>query len=261
MSALLEYECQVPVKGYEVITADSYELITVDRTLNLETRRGKFRMLHPRSERTKRFNLFEVRPSAPPAFLEFAQTSATEDGIKAFADRYGQLFPDGPNLLFPDGLIPPPGLEKSFQIYQFYGRLINTWSLYIRAMHRDVELWNMSMRTGDFSKIIRDVQRKRPPGDHPARGYLKHPALGSTVELFLKEDPSSASARLCIRPNSLAYALWAQLLLAIDGNLNLRACVHCRKWFTLEAGRGRSDKEYCSNACRMRAYRKRKVSG
>jgi hypothetical protein len=40
--------------------------------------------------------------------------------------------------------------------------------------------------------------------------------------------------------------------------LNLRACVQCRKWFTLEAGRGRSDKEYCSNACRMRAYRKRK---
>jgi hypothetical protein len=41
----------------------------------------------------------------------------------------------------------------------------------------------------------------------------------------------------------------------------LRTCVQCRKWFTLEAGRGRSDKEYCSNACRMRAYRKRKGSG
>jgi hypothetical protein len=50
----------------------------------------------------------------------------------------------------------------------------------------------------------------------------------------------------------------APLILAIDGNLNLRSCVQCRKWFTLEAGKGRSDKEYCTNACRMRAYRKRK---
>jgi hypothetical protein len=82
-----------------------------------------------------------------------------------------------------------------------------------------------------------------------------------SVELHLREDPLSASARLCIRPNSLAHALWAQLLLAIDGNANLAACVQCRKWFTMEAGHGRSDKEYCSNACRMRAYRKRKGTG
>jgi hypothetical protein len=34
----------------------------------------------------------------------------------------------------------------------------------------------------------------------------------------------------------------------------------CRKWFTIEEGQGRSDKQYCSNACRMRAYRKRKAS-
>jgi hypothetical protein len=91
-----------------------------------------------------------------------------------------------------------------------------------------------------------------------------HPAdfePGVAVNLRLKENPLSASASLCIRPYSLLHALWAQLFLAIDGNLNLRTCVQCRKWFTLEAGRGRSDKEYCSSACRMRAYRKRKLSG
>ena len=250
MSALLEFECRVPVDGYEVVTVDSFEVFTVEGIY--KQRRGKFRVLHPRSERTKRFDLFEVCPSAPPAFLEFAQTSATEDGIKAFADRYGQLFPDRSNPLFPDGVNPPPDVDKAYQIHKFPGRLIDKWSLYIRAMHRDVELWNMSMRTGDFSKIIRAVQRKRP-GDYPAQG--------SPVELFLKKDPLSASARLCIRPPSLVDALRAQLLLAIDGNLNLRSCVQCRKWFTLEAGRGRSDKEYCSNACRMRAYRKRKGGG
>jgi hypothetical protein len=120
-------------------------------------------------------------------------------------------------------------------------------------MRRTIELWNMSERTGDLSKIIRAVQKT----------FVHHADFvpGVPVEILLKEDPLNASARLCIRPHSLLHALWAQLLLAIDGNLNLRACVECRKWFTLEAGRGRSDKEYCSNACRMRAYRKRKGSG
>ena len=108
------------------------------------------------------------------------------------------------------------------------------------------------MVTGDFSRIIREVRLKWKIGEKRS---------GVPAALFLKKDRLSASPKLCIHPVTLQEALWAQLVLAIDGNLNLRACVQCRKWFTLEAGRGRSDKEYCSNACRMRAYRKRKGSG
>jgi hypothetical protein len=118
----------------------------------------------------------------------------------------------------------------------------------IREMRQTVELWKKSTTTGDFSKVIRAV-RKKP--ELPLED-------GVTANLLLKEDPMNACARLCIRPRSLLQALWAELLLAIDGNVNLAGCVRCRKWFTIEAGRGRSDKEYCSNACRMRAYRKRK---
>jgi hypothetical protein len=125
--------------------------------------------------------------------------------------------------------------------------------MYIQDMKKIIELWTMSMETGDFGKIIRTVQKK-----------LIDPAAfapGVPVQLLLKEDPLSGSARLCIRPDSLLHALYSQVLLAIDGNVNLGACVQCRKWFTLDAGQGRSDKQYCSNACRMRAYRKRKTSG
>src|SRR5262245_43639113 len=113
MSALLEleYECQVPVDGYEVITDHAF---------------GGARALQPRSKRTRRFDLFKVSSSA---FLEFAQTPATEDGIKDFADRYGELGPAG--------------------------RFIKSWSEEIREMHRMVELKTSSTTTGDFSKIIR----------------------------------------------------------------------------------------------------------
>jgi hypothetical protein len=205
MSALWEYYCQVPVNGYEVITDDEWGA-----------------KIQARSKQTKRFDLFKYNSSA---FLDFAQTPATEDGIKDFADRYGPLFPAGDVIKF--------------------------WSEEIRTMHRTVELWNMSKKTGDFRKLISVVRKT----------FLKVGLVdeepGVTVELFLKEDPLSA----CIRPRTLLHALWAQLVLAIDGNMDLGVCVQCRKWFRLDAGRGRSDKQYCSNACRMRAYRKRKVSG
>lgn len=213
MSALLEYECRVPVGGYDVITLEHFIY-------------DGARALQARSKRTRRFDLFKVSPSA---FLEFAQTPATEDGIKDFADRYGLLWPSGDQ--------------------------INFWSEEIRSMHRTVRLWETSRRTRDFSKIIRTVRTRLV---HVGQ---EDPDPGVFVELFLKEDPLSASARLAIRPHTLLHALWAQLVLAIDGNQNLGACVLCRKWFTLESGRGRSDKEYCSNACRMRAYRKRKRTG
>jgi hypothetical protein len=220
MSALLEYECRVCVDGYEVVeeAIDPEDLRKYRRVLQLTPEM----VLQPRSKRTRRFDLFEVNSSA---FLEFAQMPATEDAIKDFAGRYGLLSHPGETIV--------------------------GWSVNIQEMHRTVTVWETSIRTGDFSKIIRAVEKLvgvRAIGE------------GLSVALVLTKDPLSASPSLCIRPINLQFALKAQLLLAIDGNLNLRGCVQCRKWFTLEAGRGRSDKEYCSNACRMRAYRKRKVS-
>jgi hypothetical protein len=212
-------------------------------------------MLQPRSERTRGFDLFE-RPSA---FLEFAQTPTTLDGIKNLADRYGPLYPDDVRPVTDSG-------NKSRPEH------IDAWSFTIRKLRRLIELWETSIATNDFSRIIRAVRKSPgnllPDVPIPDVGVIEiRPAQPSNslpdvpVKLLLKEDPLSASARLCIRPHNLIHALWAQLLLAIDGNLNLRSCVQCRKWFTLEAGRGRSDKEYCSDACRMRAYRKRKGTG
>ena len=267
MSALLEYECQVPRDGYEVITIE-FPVREDEDDASSRVIIEKWRVLQPRSERTRHFDLFKVSSCA---FLEFAQTPATEDGIKDFAGRYGPLEPDKVKRLptvaetltvadlddlqqtnledFDLALDEKYSVEPDRTERRPFGREILWWSTRIREMHRAVELWEMSKSTGDFSKIIRRVQKN-----------FMHPD-GVSVELLLKKDPLSASARLCIRPPSLLHALWAQLALAIDGNVNLRACVQCRKWFTLEAGRGRSDKEYCSNACRMRAYRKRKGSG
>ncbi len=170
MSALLEYECRVPVGGYEVITIEEpspraraisqhaqatalHERAKHERPNKLGGSRQlmalaalavslakddeplKLRILQPRSERIRRFDLFKIGSSA---FLEFAQTPPTEDGIKAFADRYGLLHPDSPY---------PPG---EFASDHFRGSRIDNWSRYIGDMHQTVELWNRR----DFSKVI-----------------------------------------------------------------------------------------------------------
>jgi len=221
MSALLEYECRVSVGGYDVITIE-----------NPSFPGEKIRVLHPRSKRTRRFDLFE---SGSSAFLEFAQTPLTEDRVKDFADRYGLLSEDDP----------------AYE-YECWGRDISLWFKNIRRMRRHVELWRKSTATGDFSRLIREVRRSFAIDVKPS---------GPPVALFLKIDRLSASPKLCIRPVTFQEALWTQLVLEIDGGRNLYTCLQCRKWFRLEAKRGRSDKKYCSNACRMRAYRKRKGSG
>ena len=220
MSALLEYECRVSVGGYDVITIEDPSWPG-----------KKIRVLHPRSKRTRRFDLFEFNSSA---FLEFAQTPLTEDRVKDFADRYGLLSND------PD------------EFDHEWGRDISLWFANIRRMRRHVELWWKSRVTGDFSRIIRELRRSFT---------IDLTRTGVPVALLLKQDRLSASPNLCIRPVTFQEALWTQLVLEIDGGRNLYTCLQCRKWFRLEAKRGRSDKKYCSNACRMRAYRKRKGSG
>jgi hypothetical protein len=234
---------------------DGYEVITVEAVTDDGPQ--KKRMLRPRSVRTKVFELFEINPSA---YLEFAETPATEDGIKDFADRYGPLYPDGPDDLLDFTGKTPPAFD------QFPGRCIDAWPGRIKGVRSFIELWKMSLKTGDFSRVIRRVQKRFSADWDPRIKFvslksglgLLEKRSGANIELLLKGEPLSGFPRICIRPHDLKDALYAQLLLAIAGNVDLRACVQCRKWFTLEAGRGRSDKEYCSNACRMRAYRKRK---
>jgi hypothetical protein len=266
---LLDFECRAAVGGYDVVEFDQTGMKSV---WNRDSGRSEFvlapnatdderylanrwgdhllipvarhappstivDMLRPRSERNRRFNLFQSNSSA---FLEFAGTPLTPDGIKAFADVHGPLL---------------SRVDEKFPFHDFWGHNLRAWGDTIKEMRKAVDLWDKSRTTGDFSKLIRVLER-RSEIRLPTPGKISEAGIGANV--LLKEDPRNASARLCIRPTHLRDALWIQLALAIDGSESLRTCVECKKWFTISAGQGRSDKEYCSDACRMRAYRKRK---
>jgi hypothetical protein len=181
-------------------------------------------IFEPQSEKFRCFNLFE---EASSPYVDFVNTPALigdVEGPKALADRFGPLHGEHRPLYVDD------------------------WTFSLDVMHRALKAWKKADATGDFRPVIRGFSHKGPK---PGRNRID-------ASISLRENPLSGAARLCIRPETLLDALWTQLAQAIDGSQSLRNCVECKRWFTISAGQGRSDKEYCSDACRMRAYRKRK---
>jgi hypothetical protein len=57
---------------------------------------------------------------------------------------------------------------------------------------------------------------------------------------------------------NLVGALWLQFADAIATNRNFQQCFGCKKWFAAAYDLARSDKQYCSQTCRTRAYRTRR---
>jgi hypothetical protein len=106
--------------------------------------------------------------------------------------------------------------------------------------------WKKVDQTGDFKQLIRAFSQ---------RGKKLFGRNRIDASITLREDPQTGAPRFCIRPETLLDALWTQLAQAIDGSQSLRNCVVCKRLFTITSDH---NKEYCSNACRMRAYRKRK---
>jgi hypothetical protein len=64
---------------------------------------------------------------------------------------------------------------------------------------------------------------------------------------------------LYIVPEGLIGALWLQFARAVERDTQFRQCPECGTWFEVAPGRGRTDKQFCSTACRTRAYRKRQA--
>lgn len=59
-------------------------------------------------------------------------------------------------------------------------------------------------------------------------------------------------------PRSLLGAIWLQFAAAVAEEKHYRRCAMCRTYFELGAGVNRSDRKFCSDACRSKNYRKRK---
>jgi hypothetical protein len=59
---------------------------------------------------------------------------------------------------------------------------------------------------------------------------------------------------------NLQDLLWTQWGLSVLADTRHSQCAQCEKFFSIQPGSGRANKQFCSDACRMKAYRLRKLS-
>jgi hypothetical protein len=81
--------------------------------------------------------------------------------------------------------------------------------------------------------------------------------LRGAVESRLEVDGEVGKAYLVQEPDNLGGALWLQFAQAVTAGTRFRVCKECGEWFALPLRGARITREYCTDACRIRAYRGR----
>lgn len=83
--------------------------------------------------------------------------------------------------------------------------------------------------------------------------------MSGSLTYQVKMDPESGEVHSEMIASSLAQLLDVQWGMSVAVNVMHRQCAECPAWFAVHPGSGRPEKQFCSDACRMRAYRKRKA--
>ncbi len=215
-------------------------------------------------------------------FRTFAETTPTREGILSFAHRYGRL---GSTI---DTLAAVTDPDKSTEAICFAERF-EDWVYQIRTMHSAVSLWEMVQNhdtKGLQQFIIWEKYSVRFQSPHSSSviagpdwqevlwrrfqaGDVIEPALVVVQDIVNKNLVRRVSPQLLLKhdspglilyhlPTSLLDALWLQFAQAINGNKRYQRCRECNDAFELTPEITRADRVYCSDACRMKAYRRRK---
>jgi hypothetical protein len=224
-------------------------------------------------EDTEVYNPLE-RESA--LFRIFADTEPTRDGIVAFADQYGHLFGDRNEFLVPLG----------DQEYSACGDPLDAWQENIWRMRYWVQIWDATRRgTKALAKTVTEVLSEPPKGEPQraafasVRVFLPQGIPINSKEFLTKTRQSfnlgfwetdvrqnmsfqvqaddKGVFRLVLRGDELSVALWAQFALAVVNDTEYRNCDFCGKPFEVSPEVFRTNRQYCSHSCRLKAYRQR----
>lgn len=223
----------------------------------------------------------------PNLFLTFATLSERPADLQAFANRWGLLGEPLGNrpraILEPRlGVILEPVSEwiyaiRNFRFLLFIIRRIAdgdegllshyvTWdspsSVTWRAGSEDPHPLGIQRIISD--EVNPEWLAELTPGDvlGPAGLYVKdrvNAALAAQLSVKMSVDPKTRKVGLGLVPRSLLAAMYLQLASALVDAAGFRECVVCSKWFEVSGSYStRNDRIYCSDACRMRAYRNRR---
>lgn len=198
-------------------------------------------------------------------FQHFADIQNSDD-VLAFANRWGGL---GFDACWAMEAVP-----RDSESFCWAEPLVH-WFHESSCVDGAIQLWKV-IRDGDVSAMASRVttymdklyvsvtdqwETGVPPGTsaepqaacRAALAVVVNEGLRGRVDLKLGGSERPAA----MTPISLLGAIWLQLLLAIEHNVDLRRCLVCGDWFEIGAGRVRREKKYCSGKCKQHAYRNR----
>jgi endogenous inhibitor of DNA gyrase (YacG/DUF329 family) len=119
-----------------------------------------------------------------------------------------------------------------------YGLLVNgpmevkTWKRHIEIMGRTIEAWH----SGASIKKIVDL-------------------INTAMFVDPRIDPSTYEVHFW--PRDLLSAMWIQFGLAVGGKRQYRKCAWCGSTFEISPRIARTNRIFCSNACKQADYRER----
>lgn len=217
-------------------------------------------------------------------FREFAEIHTGppfdryEEEVVRFADQYGPL-----------------GLEQTVITTdsgeEFHGELQADWGAEITAMRQCLDLWD-AFADAELEPIRSTIRFEESgvvyepsdsdsfftiasqnwypevwefirPGDHFdaaicfVQQAVNRRLAGRVSPRLLWNDDRTIELHQV--PSNLAGVMWLQLALAIDGRKSYRRCRSDGKWIEISQDGARATRQFCSDACRSREYRRRRT--
>ena len=191
--------------------------------------------------RSDTFSQIEPLKKNSAAFLEFAECWDSTQNVTRFVNNYGVLN---------DKLPIRPLDEYSLSV----SRILNS----ALKMHTAVRLWEKGIEKSDFEDLYSYFNTTIFTDKKDGSDWAKSDPSMSEVYVKLRRNQDRMGLPyISIVPEDLESALWFQFAQAVSGTQEFIKCVECPSWYEIAPGAGRPEKKFCSDACRMRAYRKR----
>lgn len=230
----------------------------------------------------------------PALFREFAYLDRAhfESASLAFAGRWGALGSEATCAVRPRC---PQGDVAAGSDDEVWGEALDVWQFEADSLRYVIEIWEASKR-GDHAPAEKSLRRNDLHASWVMvtdnSGFMREMTIAAPRYHFhrLRDIESAGSAaalkfvvqdlvneglygrvieqvgwsgdlerfEIEIVPTSLIGALWLQLANAVAAGYDYSRCDVCASWFEIAPRSGRPEKRYCSDACRMRAYRRRK---
>ena len=122
--------------------------------------------------------------------------------------------------------------------------------------------WEHQGDTIASNKLFAEWLPRLQPGEvvAPALVYLARLVdknLQGRLGTLTVPDLDAVGMTFTFVPDGLLSALWLQFALGIEKGLTYRACKVCNSWFELSPAIARTNRLFCSNACKFKDYREK----